>query len=106
MRVDRRPRFVEAVTYRYLGHFYGDKTSRYRAADEEAAWRARDPLTAFEARAGSAGLRADAMQRIRADVAREVDAAMSFAEGSGYPDHVYLSRNALAAPLSAGRGEP
>lgn len=38
------PAFVEAVTYRMAGHSTSDDPRRYRAAEEEEGWLARDPL--------------------------------------------------------------
>lgn len=39
------PVFLEAVTYRMLGHSSSDDPSRYRPAEEVEMWRSRDPLT-------------------------------------------------------------
>ena len=104
MRRDRRPRFIEALTYRYFGHFYGDKTSRYRTREEEAAWIARDPLVIFEAQASRAGLDPARLARIREEVAAEIAAAIGFAERSAYPERSELEASALARPVMAGRG--
>jgi 2-oxoisovalerate dehydrogenase E1 component alpha subunit len=41
------PTLVEAVTYRLEAHTTADDTSRYRSADEAAAWLARDPVDGF-----------------------------------------------------------
>ena len=38
------PTLIEARTYRYYGHYYGDRHERYRTPVEVAYWRARDPL--------------------------------------------------------------
>ena len=41
--------FVEAVTFRMAGHSTSDDPSKYRSADEAAAWERRDPLTRLAA---------------------------------------------------------
>lgn len=38
------PSLIEARTYRYEGHYYGDRHRRYRTQDEVDTWRARDPV--------------------------------------------------------------
>src|SRR2546430_6161384 len=42
------PSFLECKTYRYHGHFIGDDPLRYRSAEEEAYYRARDCVEHFE----------------------------------------------------------
>jgi len=44
-RSERRPTFVEAVTYRLGDHTTADDARRYRKAEEVEAWQRRDPLT-------------------------------------------------------------
>jgi 2-oxoisovalerate dehydrogenase E1 component alpha subunit len=41
------PTLIEAVTYRMEAHTTADDETRYRSADEVAAWRERDPLDRF-----------------------------------------------------------
>jgi TPP-dependent pyruvate/acetoin dehydrogenase alpha subunit len=38
------PAYVEADTYRFLGHYQGDPGTGYRPAEEIRCWRERDPL--------------------------------------------------------------
>lgn len=38
------PTLIEALTYRYEGHYYGDRHRRYRSQDEVDTWLARDPV--------------------------------------------------------------
>ncbi|WP_298267787.1 pyruvate dehydrogenase (acetyl-transferring) E1 component subunit alpha [Geobacter sp.] len=42
------PTFIECLTYRMADHTTADDASRYRPAEEVAAWRERDPLLRFE----------------------------------------------------------
>ncbi|HVP72592.1 MAG TPA: pyruvate dehydrogenase (acetyl-transferring) E1 component subunit alpha [Phycisphaerales bacterium] len=44
-REDRRPTFIEALTYRLGDHTTADDARRYRDETELAAWKNRDPLT-------------------------------------------------------------
>jgi acetoin:2,6-dichlorophenolindophenol oxidoreductase subunit alpha len=70
------PTLLEAVTYRWFGHYAGDKAA-YRDDDEVARWRALDPLVRAREAIGAAA--ADALD---ADVEREIAAALEFALGS------------------------
>jgi acetoin:2,6-dichlorophenolindophenol oxidoreductase subunit alpha len=38
------PAVIYARTYRYEGHYYGDRHRRYRTVAEVESWQARDPL--------------------------------------------------------------
>lgn len=97
MRKDRKARFIEALTYRYLGHFYGDKTTRYRTPEEEAIWRGRDPITIFEKQSQERRLLSSGdLARIKKEVDTEVAAAMKFAEESAYPDLSELEATAYS----------
>ncbi|MCL1823435.1 MAG: dehydrogenase E1 component subunit alpha/beta [Oscillospiraceae bacterium] len=42
------PVLLEFDTYRYYGHSLSDPRNEYRTKDEEAAWKAVDPVAAFE----------------------------------------------------------
>jgi acetoin:2,6-dichlorophenolindophenol oxidoreductase subunit alpha len=67
------PTLIEAVTYRWFGHYAGDKAA-YRDDEEVAQWRERDPLV--RARAALDAARADSAD---ADVESEIGAALQFA---------------------------
>ncbi len=43
------PQFIEAMTYRLVGHMVGD-SEPYRTKEEVAQWRAKDPITTFPKR--------------------------------------------------------
>lgn len=47
-RTGEGPTFIEARTYRLLGHMIGDSES-YRTKEEVAAWRERDPIKRLRA---------------------------------------------------------
>jgi len=70
------PVFLEALTYRQLGHSKSDP-ARYRPADEHEAWMKRDPIELEKARlAGDLGVPAEQLAELEADVARELEQAI------------------------------
>ena len=50
------PTLVEARTYRYEGHFYGDQHRRYRSQAELQSWLDRDPISLLRQVAVDAGI--------------------------------------------------
>ena len=69
------PAFIEAITYRYVGHSRSDPGA-YRPPGELDAWKARDPITRLRARARrSRGRSRDGRsdRRRRAEPAREME---------------------------------
>lgn len=74
-----RPGFLEISAYRFFGHARMDK-SPYRSAEEEAEGRGRDPLAAARTRLAAEGLAGAAeLDRIDAEAAAEMDAALAAA---------------------------
>jgi len=86
VREERRPLLVEAVTYRFRGHSMADPED-YRTKEEVAQWRERDPLPAFAARLEREGVLSDEQrEQTERDADARVEAAVSFAEASPFPD--------------------
>ncbi len=88
MRRNPFPFLIEARTYRFYHHSGGLPGSAYgyRTKDEEAAWRAQDPATAFPGRLEEAGLlqagENDALRELAVGLVREaVDAATAREDG-------------------------
>jgi TPP-dependent pyruvate/acetoin dehydrogenase alpha subunit len=75
-RAGEGPTLIEALTYRRLGHYAGDR-AHYRDAAEVEAWAARDPLVH-----AAADLSADDMAGADADVEQELAAALEWALAS------------------------
>lgn len=74
------PVFLELRTYRFRAHSMYD-AQLYRDNDEIERWKKHGPLVRFEARLRSADLLDDStLAAIEAEVAREVEAAVAFAE--------------------------
>lgn len=76
------PSIVECKTYRHHGH-NGSDPGLYRPAEELEAWKARDPLDVFVAKAY---LTEEEIGGIREQVEREIQEACKFASESPYPD--------------------
>lgn len=83
------PAFLVMNTYRFHGHHVGDIAREYyRSKQEEQQWMSdRDPVAIFTAWLKSEDLAdAAALDRIQAEVAAEMDAAVEFARNAPYPD--------------------
>ena len=79
------PSLVVCGTYRYFGHHVGDPLN-YRDRAEVDAWRQRDPIERFEQALIAAGILTPAdAERIRAEAAQEIEAAVAFAKASPEP---------------------
>jgi TPP-dependent pyruvate/acetoin dehydrogenase alpha subunit len=65
------PYFVEAITYRFVGHSRSDP-GKYRPEGELDRWRERDPLVVLRARLEKEGVEAAAIDEIEASVADEL----------------------------------
>ena len=74
------PSFIEAMTYRTIGHYQADPGTAYRTAEEIAEWRAKSPVSAMEAKLGK---KADA---IRAEEEARVKSAVEKGLAAPEPD--------------------
>ena len=84
-RAGQGPTLLELKTYRWGGHFQGDPC-KYRTREEEAEWKARDPMRLFRNEIlASQALGEDALNRIDGDVAVEIAEAIEFALASPDP---------------------
>jgi 2-oxoisovalerate dehydrogenase E1 component len=83
------PAIVEAITYRWHGHYEGDP-QRYREQAEVDAWKDRDPLIAHARRLESAGFTSDDIASLESSVARELDEAVEEARRLAPPDTAEL----------------
>jgi TPP-dependent pyruvate/acetoin dehydrogenase alpha subunit len=81
----RGPVLVEAMTYRWHGHYEGD-AQPYKPEDEVQRWRDRDPLTVAEQRLVADSLATtEICSAVRAEAAERVDAAVAFARSAPVP---------------------
>jgi pyruvate dehydrogenase E1 component alpha subunit len=83
------PAFLLLNTYRYRGHHVGDIAREYyRSKQEEQHWSSeRDPITIFSTWLVSQQFADQAtLERIQAELTKEMDAAVEFATSASYPD--------------------
>lgn len=81
VRVGGGPHFLELRTYRFRAHSMYDP-DRYRDKAEIEQWKMRDPIPRMtELLTSSGALEPDDMERMEAEIASEIDDAVSFAEG-------------------------
>jgi pyruvate dehydrogenase E1 component alpha subunit len=93
IRAGEGPYFLELRTYRFRPHSMFDP-ELYRNKEEVEAWKRRGPIVTFSQRLREAGLLDDAaLAGIEAEVAREVDAAVAFAEASEWEPVGDLARD-------------
>jgi pyruvate dehydrogenase E1 component alpha subunit len=92
-RQGKGPTFIEAKTYRTVGHMIGD-SQIYRDKADVEAWRApeRDPIMRLGAKLLGHGLTASQLTAIEQEVTRVIEDAVQFAKDSPYPalDEVYV----------------
>ena len=105
------PVVVEAITYRWHGHYEGDP-ERYRSPDEVREWEGRDPLLAHERRLRAAGISDDEIKALEGSVADELDGAVEAARKFDQPavsslaDFVVRPRPARPEPAPVADGAP
>jgi pyruvate dehydrogenase E1 component alpha subunit len=106
-RNERLPTLLEAVSFRMRGHSVVDP-ARYRSKEEVEQGRAKDPVVAFRARLIQTGtLDEAAVAELEAEVEREVQQAIDFADASPDPDVGELFDDVYASPVAnAPRGLP
>jgi len=91
------PYFLECRTYRFRAHSMFD-AQLYRTKEEVDSWRAKDPITRFADWLRAAGTLHDAdMTVIEEDIAKEVAAAVAFAEAGSWEPVEELARDVVAA---------
>jgi TPP-dependent pyruvate/acetoin dehydrogenase alpha subunit len=66
------PYFLEAITYRYVGHSRSDP-GKYRPPGELDAWKERDPIPRLRRELEVAGVETSALDSIDSDVARRLE---------------------------------
>jgi len=80
------PSLIECLTWRHYGHFLGD-AARYKAPEDEKAWRKKDPIPVFEKRLLKDGVaNADEIKSIKSDITDEIQRAVVFAQQSPFPE--------------------
>ena len=81
------PTLVEALTYRYMGHFGADDPLQYRTQEEEDYYRARDCIDGLKAHILDVSVATSEDLEVLEDrAAKVVAAATKFADESPFPD--------------------
>ncbi len=82
------PAMVEAKTYRYYNHHGIQNLGlKYRPDEEVLAWKARDPIPAFEVHLEKSGTASRAeIDAVWADVRADIERAIDYAETSPFPE--------------------
>jgi TPP-dependent pyruvate/acetoin dehydrogenase alpha subunit len=94
------PTLIEAVTFRFMGHVFGDD-DKYMTKEEKAEAMAKDPLPAFRAQLIAEGAATEErLAGIEAAIAAEVEDATAFALASAFPSVDELRRDVFATEIA------
>jgi TPP-dependent pyruvate/acetoin dehydrogenase alpha subunit len=85
VRAGEGPVFVEARTYRFVGHSRSDP-GKYRPPGELEEWQERDPLLVAGQRLTADGATSDQLQQVADDVERELQEVEAAALAAPFPD--------------------
>lgn len=86
-RSENLPTLIEALTYRIGPHTTVDDPRRYRSDEEVAEWQRKDPIERFKRYLeGKNVLSANAVEKIRSELEREVDLAVKEIEACPPPN--------------------
>ncbi len=100
-RAGEGPTLIEARTFRFFGHIFGDADTYMQQGEKEAAM-ARDPVPTFRAWLLANGQASeDELAGLEAGIDKDIDAAVEFALSSANPDFAELRRDVFAYELSA-----
>jgi 2-oxoisovalerate dehydrogenase E1 component len=92
IRAGKGPRFIEAQTYRFRAHSMFD-AELYRKKEEVEEWKHRDPITILYQELDERGLvTQEDLDQMEAEVAKEVAAAVEFAENGAWEPVEELTR--------------
>lgn len=91
------PTLLEAKTFRFMGHYFGDPGA-YIPKEEYAAALARDPMPACRAEVLRTGAASEAdLQALEQRIKSELDEALAFAADSPAPDLSEIDRDIYAS---------
>lgn len=87
------PTLIEAKTFRFHGHIFGDDDS-YMDNDEKAGWMAKDPVPLYRQwLIGAEHATEEQLAAMEMGIHTQIDEAVEFALSSAYPDLVELRRD-------------
>lgn len=79
------PTFIEADTYRYLGHWTAESRALkvpYRSQDEIDSYMARDPIARLQGELAADGVGQERLAAVEAEVVQEIEGAVEFMKAS------------------------
>lgn len=98
-RAGEGPTLIEAITFRFFGHVFGDD-DKYMTKEEKAAAMAKDPLPAYRARLIADGIATEEkLATMEAAIAAEVEDAIQFGLSSPLPSADELRRDVFATEI-------
>jgi acetoin:2,6-dichlorophenolindophenol oxidoreductase subunit alpha len=93
------PTLIECVTFRFRGHYFGDRMP-YIPKEQLAAAMAADPVPRFRARLAESGVcAADELDRIDSDAQEAVESALQAVMTADSPSIDELDRDVYATPI-------
>jgi len=99
-RAGEGPTLLEAMTYRFHGHVFGDQDAYMDKARKQKAI-ADDPVPRFRARLIADGIATEEnLAAMEADIEAQIDEAVEFALGSDFPGLEELKRDVFAEELA------
>ncbi|PVX31321.1 thiamine pyrophosphate-dependent dehydrogenase E1 component subunit alpha [Sphingomonas pokkalii] len=100
-RAGEGPTLIEAMTFRFHGHVFGDADAYMDKAQKQAAMDA-DPVPIFRARLIAEGIATEAqLAEIEAAIEARIDAAVEFALASPFPELSELTKDVFAEGVVA-----
>jgi pyruvate dehydrogenase E1 component alpha subunit len=95
------PTLLEAMTFRFHGHVFGDMDGYMQKGEKDEAM-ARDPVPAFRTWLMENGhATGDELSKLESAISKELDSAVEFALSSGPPDVAELRRDIFAEGVAA-----
>ncbi|QTH22666.1 thiamine pyrophosphate-dependent dehydrogenase E1 component subunit alpha [Rhizorhabdus wittichii] len=99
-RAGEGPTLIEAMTYRFHGHVFGDQDA-YMDKDRKARAMADDPVPRFRARLIADGVAGEEqLAAMEAEIEAQIDEAVEFALASDFPGVEELKRDVFAEELN------
>jgi TPP-dependent pyruvate/acetoin dehydrogenase alpha subunit len=99
-RAGEGPTLIEAVTFRFFGHVFGD-ADRYMDPAQKQAAIAADPYPAYRAKLISSAVATEVqLSQIEAEFQAEIDQAVAFALQSAYPGLEELTSDVYGASVA------
>jgi pyruvate dehydrogenase E1 component alpha subunit len=92
------PTFLECVTFRFRGHYFGDRMP-YIPKDQLAAAMAADPVPRFRGRLAEAGIGEDELDRIDNEALVTVESALQAVMSADAPSVDELDHDVYATPI-------